>query len=175
MTPQPAEWPRAGQDTDVDRALTALYRQHYRALVRLVALLVRDVATAEKVVQDCFVAMHGRWRQFGDSDAALSYLRESVVNRSRLAPRPWAADGRRALRSAPGQPGPEHGGIALVEQAAIVAALHELPRRQREALVLRYYGNLSQVQVAAAMGVGAGAVQVHLTRAMNALQGVLQD
>ena len=68
---------------DADRAVTALYSSHYRSLVRLAALLVRDVATAEEVVQDSFVAMHGGWRRLRDSDKALSYLRQSVVNRSR--------------------------------------------------------------------------------------------
>ena len=72
----PADW-------DADRAVTALYSTHYRSLVRLAALLVRDVATAEEVVQDSFVAMHGGWRRLRDSDKALSYLRQSVVNRSR--------------------------------------------------------------------------------------------
>ncbi len=72
----PADW-------DADGAVTALYSTHYRSLVRLAALLLRDVATAEEVVQDSFVAMHGSWRRLRDSDKALSYLRQSVVNRSR--------------------------------------------------------------------------------------------
>ena len=71
-----AEW-------DAERAVTALYGTHYRPLVRLAALLVRDDATAEEVVQDSFVAMHASWRRLRDTDKALSYLRQSVVNRSR--------------------------------------------------------------------------------------------
>src|ERR1700722_16770788 len=72
----PADW-------DADRAVTELYSTHYRSLVRLAALLVRDIGTAEEVVQDSFVAMHGGWRRLRDSEKALSYLRQSVVNRSR--------------------------------------------------------------------------------------------
>jgi DNA-directed RNA polymerase specialized sigma subunit, sigma24 homolog len=72
----PAEW-------DADQAVTAMYSEHYRSLVRLAALLVRDVATAEEVVQDSFIAMHTAWRRIRDNDKALSYLRQSVVNRSR--------------------------------------------------------------------------------------------
>jgi len=71
----PADW-------DADRAITELYGTHYRSLVRLAAVLLRDVATAEEVVQDSFVAMHGSWRRLRDSDKALSYLQQSVVNRS---------------------------------------------------------------------------------------------
>ena len=68
---------------DADRAVTAIYSEHYRSLVRLAAFLVRDNATAEEVVQDSFVAMHGAWRRLRDTDKALSYLRQTVVNRSR--------------------------------------------------------------------------------------------
>jgi RNA polymerase sigma factor (sigma-70 family) len=176
MTPQPAGRPREEHAADADGVLAALYRDHYLSLVRLSALLVRDVAGAEKVVQDSFVAMHARWRRLGDSDRALSYLRESVVNRSRLAPRPVVAQ----ERSAPGPPPPgptgeRHRAIALLERSTVVAALRGLPRRQREALVLRYYGNLSETQVAAAMRISEAAVHGHTARAMTALHSVLQD
>jgi DNA-directed RNA polymerase specialized sigma24 family protein len=75
--------PVIGIDWDADRAVTELYSTHYRSLVRLAALLIRDVATAEEMVQESFVAMHSGWRRLCDSDKALSYIRQSVVNRSR--------------------------------------------------------------------------------------------
>src|SRR5262249_11197656 len=75
--------PGSRADSDAERAVTALYARHYAPLVRLAALLVRDVATAEEVVQDSFIALHASWPRLRDSDAALSYLRQSVVNRSR--------------------------------------------------------------------------------------------
>ena len=71
-----------------DRAVTELYSLHYHRLVRLAALLVRDVPTAEDVVQDSFVAMHGRWSRLREPDLALAYLRQTVVNRSRSVLRP---------------------------------------------------------------------------------------
>ena len=46
-----------------DEAVTLLYSNHYRSLVRLAGLLVRDEPTAEEVVQDCFIAVHGRWHR----------------------------------------------------------------------------------------------------------------
>jgi RNA polymerase sigma factor (sigma-70 family) len=52
--------------------------------------------------------------------------------------------------------------------------LHRLPARQREALVLRYYGEFSEAQIASAMGISRGAVKVHTARAMSALRGVLE-
>src|SRR5215472_10793816 len=70
---------RCGPD---NHTLAALYRVHYRPLVRQAALLVGDAA-AEDVVQDSFVAMHGAWRRLRDTDKAGYYLRRSVINRSR--------------------------------------------------------------------------------------------
>src|ERR1039458_2079143 len=95
---------RAAVEWDADRAVTAIYSEHYRSLVRLAAFLVRDTATAEEVVQDSFVAMHGAWRRLRDSDKALSYLRQSVVNRSRPALRHQLMPDRDAPHIAHGIP-----------------------------------------------------------------------
>ena len=159
---------------DADRAVTALYSTHYRSLVRLAALLLRDVATAEEVVQDSFVAMHGGWRRLRDSEKALSYLRQSVVNRSRSVLRHRVVVDRNAPKPAPDMPSAEQGAIAQLERSAVVTALRTLPARQREALVLRYYGDLSEAQIAAAMGISRGAVKSHTARAMSSLRSVLE-
>jgi RNA polymerase sigma-70 factor (sigma-E family) len=161
-------------DLDADRAVTELYHAHYRALVRLAMLLVRDVATAEEVVQDSFVAMHGGWRRLRDSEKALSYLRQSVVNRSRSVLRHRMVVDRNAPKPAPDMPSAEHGAIAALERSAVVGALRTLPTRQREAIVLRYYADLSEAQIASAMGISRGAVKSHTARAMTALRGVLE-
>ena len=163
----PADW-------DADRAVTALYAAHYRSLVRLAALLVRDVATAEEVVQESFVSMHGGWRRLRDSEKALSYLRQSVVNRSRSVLRHRVVVDRNAPKPPPDMPSAEQGAITLLERSAVVAALRTLPARQREALVLRYYGDLSEAQIAGAMGISRGAVKSHTARAMSALRVVLE-
>ncbi|HEX9540951.1 MAG TPA: SigE family RNA polymerase sigma factor [Streptosporangiaceae bacterium] len=162
-----AEW-------DADRAVTAIYTTHYRSLVRLAAFLVRDVGTAEEVVQDSFVAMHGAWRRLRDSEKALSYLRQSVVNRSRSVLRHRMVVDRNAPKPAPDMPSAEHGAIVLMERSAVVSALRALPARQREALVLRYYGDFSEAQIASAMGISRGAVKSHTARAMSALRTVLE-
>ena len=161
-------------DWDADRAVTVLYAAHYRSLVRLAALLLRDVATAEEVVQDSFVAMHDGWRRLRDNDKALSYLRQSVVNRSRSVLRHQVVVDKNAPKPAPDMPSAEQGAIALLERSAVVTALRTLPRRQREALVLRFYGDLSEAQIAATMGISKGAVKSHTARAMTALRSVLE-
>lgn len=160
---------------DADQAVTALYSGHYRSLVRLAALLVRDVATAEEVVQDAFVAMHGAWRRLRDPDKALSYLRQSVVNRSRSVLRHRAVVEKYAPKGMPDAPSAEVGAITQLERSAVVEALSKLPARQREALVLRYYADLSEAEIAKSMGISRGAVKSHTARGMSALRNVLEQ
>jgi RNA polymerase sigma-70 factor (sigma-E family) len=167
LTAAPLEW-------DADRAVTAIYSEHYRSLVRLAAFLVRDSATAEEVVQDSFVAMHGAWRRLRDTDKALSYLRQSVVNRSRSVLRHRVVVDKNTPKPPPDMPSAEHGAIIQLERSAVVTALRALPERQREALVLRYYGDMSEAQIASLMGISRGAVKSHTARAMSALRTVLE-
>jgi len=160
---------------DADQALTALYSANYRSLVRLAAMLVRDAGTAEEVVQDAFVAMHGGWRRLRDPDKALSYLRQSVVNRSRSVLRHRAVVEKYAPKGLPDAPSAEAGAIGELERSAVIEALHRLPARQREALVLRYYADLSEAEIASAMGISRGAVKSHTARGMAALRNVLEQ
>src|SRR5690242_11270612 len=92
---------RAAADWGAGRALAELYAAHYQPLVRLAALLVRDMGTAEEVVQDSFVAMHASWRRLRDSGKASSYLRRCVVNRSRSVLRHQMIAGRNMLMLQP--------------------------------------------------------------------------
>jgi RNA polymerase sigma-70 factor (sigma-E family) len=161
-------------ETNADRAVTELYSAHYRSLVRLAALLVRDLGTAEEVVQDAFVAMHGGWHRLRDNDKALAYLRQAVVNRSRSVLRHRQVVDRNAPKPAPDMPSAEHGAIALFERSAVIAAMRTLPARQREALVLRFYADMPEAQIAETMGISRGAVKSHTARAMQALRTVLE-
>jgi RNA polymerase sigma-70 factor (sigma-E family) len=159
---------------DAARAVTEIYTTHYRSLVRLAALLVRDVATAEEVVQDSFIAMHGAWRRLRDTEKALSYLRQSVVNRSRSVLRHRMVVDKNAPKPAPDMPSAEQGALSLLERSAVIAALRTLPLRQREALVLKFYADLSEAQIATAMGISRGAVKSHTARGVAALRVVLE-
>jgi RNA polymerase sigma-70 factor (sigma-E family) len=161
-------------DWDATGAVTAIYSTHYRSLVRLAVLLVRDVATAEEVVQDSFIAMHSAWRRLRDSDKALSYLRQSVVNRSRSVLRHRVVVDRNAPKAAPDMPSAEQGALSLLERSAVIAALRTLPLRQREALVLKYYADLSEAQIASTMGISRGAVKSHTARGTASLRSILE-
>ena len=125
-------------------------------------------------MQDSFVAMHGAWRRIRDSEKALSYLRQSVVNRSRSVLRHRMVVDKNAPKPAPDEPSAEHGAFALLDRSAVIAALRTLPPRQREALVLRFYADMSEAQIANAMSISRGAVKSHTARAMQALRVVLE-
>ena len=159
---------------DADAAIAEIYGLHYRSLVRLATLLVHDNATAEEVVQDSFVALHAGLHRLRDSEKTLAYLRAAVVNRGRSVLRHRVVVDRNAPKPAPDMPSAEHGALTLLERSSVVAALRSLPERQREVVVLRFYGDLSEAQIASAMGITRGAVKSHTSRAMAALRSVLE-
>ena len=164
---EPAAW-------SADLAVIELYSMHYTALVRLAAMLVRDTPTAEEVVQDSFVAMHDGWERLRDTEKALAYMRQAVVNRSRSVLRHRMVVEKNQQKPPPDMPSAEHGALALVERSAVIAALRDLPERQREAIVLRYYADLSEAEIAAAMKISRGAVKSHTSRGMAALRVALE-
>jgi RNA polymerase sigma-70 factor (sigma-E family) len=160
---------------DADAAVEQLYAAHWRQLVRLSVLLVHDQAAAEDVVQDAFVAMHGRWSRLRDPDKALAYLRQAVVNRSRSALRHRVVVERHARTSSAGDvtvDGPTVGGA---RRDAVRDALLRLSERQREVLVLRYYLDWSEAQIADTLGISRGAVKAHAHRGSAALRELLGD
>jgi RNA polymerase sigma-70 factor (sigma-E family) len=160
-----------------DEALELLYAAHWRRLVRLAVLLVQDLGTAEEIVQESFVAVHGRWSGLHDPDKALAYLRRSVVNRARSHLRHLAVVRRYADREREPEPalGADHTTYDLARRATVLAALRALPRRQREVLVLRYYLDLSEAEIADTLGISRGAVKSHASRGAAALRAHLGE
>jgi RNA polymerase sigma-70 factor (sigma-E family) len=170
--PVPAEW-------DPDAAVEQLYASHYRQLVRLAVLLVRDQGTAEEVVQAAFVAMRRRWRSLRDPDKALAHLRQAVVNRSRsvLGHR---GVGQRYVATRPvlvlcDEPGADETELASQRRARVLDALRRLPQRQREVVALRYYLDLDEADIAATLGISRGAVKAHASRGSAALRTLLEQ
>ena len=160
---------------DADAAVTALYRSHYAAMVRLATLLLRDPAVGEEVVQDAFVALHRRWRRLRDPSHAVAYLRTSVVHGVRSVQRRQSVAARHPEDPLPDAPSAEQGALRSASAEAVVAALRTLPRRQREALVLRYYAGLTESEIAATMKISNGAVKSHAFRGITALRTVLEE
>ncbi|WP_235547515.1 MULTISPECIES: SigE family RNA polymerase sigma factor [unclassified Nocardioides] len=155
-----------------DEALEQLYAAHWRRLVRLSVLLVRDQGVAEEVVQDAFVAVHGRWDRLRDPERALAYLRQAVVNRSRSALRHRAVVARHAERRTASlvEPGADQAALVTDRRAAVLDGLRALPQRQREVLALRYYLDLSEAEIADTLGISRGAVKSHASRGAATLR-----
>ncbi len=161
--------------TDADTAIEALYDAHYVGLVRLAVLLVRDHGTAEEVVQDAFVAVHGRWERLDDRDRALGYLRTAVVNKARSVLRHRVVVARNLPAPPADAPGADTASIDGDRRRAVLDALRALPHRQREVLALRYYLDYSEREIAQTLGISQGAVKSHASRGAAALRDLLED
>jgi RNA polymerase sigma-70 factor (sigma-E family) len=163
---------RAMTDWDADEAVSQLYAAHYTRLVRLSFLLIHDHGRAEEVVQDAFVALHGRWRRLRDPHKTLAYLRQAVVNRSRSELRHRAVVDRNPVQPQPPRESAEDTAIADSVRADLLAAVDRLPRRQREVLILRYFLDLSEAEIADALSISRGSVKSHSSRGITALRSV---
>ena len=158
-----------------DVAVEQLYAAHYRQLVRLSVLLLRDQGAAEEVVQDAFVAMHGRWHTLEEPHRALAYLRQTVVNRSRSVLRHRGVQARHPQQPPADVPGADASALAAERRRSVLDALQKLSERQREVLVLRYYLDLDEAAIADQLGISRGAVKSHASRGAAALRVLLAD
>lgn len=158
-----------------DAAITDLYAAHYVRLVRMATLLQVGEAVAEEVVQDAFVALHRRWRRLRDPAAAVAYLRTSVVHGCRSVHRRRGVAARHPEEPPGHAPSAEQDAVGGAAADAVVEALRGLPGRQREALVLRYYGGLSESEIASAMKISNGAVKSHASRGLAGLRDAMAD
>lgn len=157
-------------DAPAGDPLAALYVLHYRSLVRLAALLIDDTAACEDIVQEAYVSLAAgrRLERMRDPNAALSYLRTTVLNlarsslRRRLVASKYAPLVHRSERV-------DDRVVEVVDRTAIIRAMRTLPRRMREAVALRYYADLTEAQAADVMGVSVGAVKSYTSRGLERL------
>ncbi len=159
---------------DADEAVTRLYASHYASLVRLAAMLVRSTEEAEEVVQDAFVALHGRWRRLREPDRAIGYLRQTVVNTARSRLRRRGVEQRHRPAPLADVASAEQVVLATETRRSVIAAVRTLPERQREAIALRYFADLSEADTAATMGISRGAVKSHTFRGIAALRELME-
>jgi RNA polymerase sigma-70 factor (sigma-E family) len=155
-------------------ALESLYRDTHRSLVRLATLLLSDQQRAEDVVQDVFVDLFERWGRLRSQQSLEGYVRTAVAHAAVSAHR----HRRVAERHRPDPVGPvdsaEVTALSRLRRSEIIGALDALPQRQRQVVVLRYYGGLSEADIARALGVSRGAVKSHCSRALRNLRPVLE-
>jgi RNA polymerase sigma factor (sigma-70 family) len=168
--PDPRTPPEAWQQ------VTALYEAHALGLVKLAKVMLGDQSAAEDIVQEAFLGLYRNW-PLRDPERALGYLRASVLNGCRTAHRATARHDRALLHT------PRSQDIVSAEESALIgevnrevmAALRALPDRQREAVVLRYYLDLSEDQAAQAMNVSRGTVKSTTARGRAALARMLKE
>ena len=149
--------------------LHEMYERHYADLVRLACLLVDHTEAAEEVVQDAFVRLYGALDRIEDDAATPAYLRSIVMNGARSKLRH-----RQVVRRHPPTPEPhaeaaDAGAVLHEDQREVIEALRTLPTRQRECLVLRYYGGCSEAEIAETLGIARGTVKSSISRAMAAM------
>lgn len=154
--------------------LAALYAAHRHSLVRMAVLLVDDLASAEDVVQDAFIAFHRHATELNDPGSAPGYLRVCVVNGARsMLRRRQVARKYQHLGMQPDEAAADTEAMLADEHRTVLRALRRLPDRQREVLTLRYWSDLSDAQIAEALGISKGAVKSNASRGMRRLGEIL--
>ena len=164
--------------TDVDVTtdlLTETYQRHYSSLLRLAALLLDDLASCEDVVQEAFIRVHAARTRVREADKLLAYLRQTVVNLSRSTLRRRLLGLKLLPKPMPDAASAEEGAYAALEKDALIQALRGLQRRQREVLVLRYFSDMTEAQVASALGLSIGSVKAYGSRGIEALRVRMEE
>jgi RNA polymerase sigma-70 factor (sigma-E family) len=155
-------------------AVTALYRAHALGLIRLAVVMLGDRPAAEDVVQEAFCGLYRRWHTLSDTGKALSYVRSSVINGCRSVLR--RRTGRQAhLADDPLGESAESAVLVSEEHQQVLSAIRRLPDRQREALVLRFYLDLDEGEIASSMRISRGTVKSTTSRALAALGRILGE
>ena len=156
--------------------IAGLYAAHRLQLVRMAVLLVDDIGSAEDVVHDAFTTLHLNQERVREPAAALGYLRTTVVNNARsvLRKRQTARRHLNLARLEAAEPADSELMLATAHQE-VLAAVRQLPPRQREVLTLRYWANLSEVEIAQALGISRGAVKSNASRGMDKLESILGE
>jgi RNA polymerase sigma-70 factor (sigma-E family) len=149
--------------------LSELYTRHGPAAQRLAFLLTGDRALAEDLVQEAFVRVVGRFGHLRVPDAFASYLRRTIVNlhtsqlRRRRLERAWLERERGHVTSTDAMPD-------LGAREELWTAVLELPARQRAAIVLRFYEDLSERETAEVLRCSPAAAKALTARAMESLR-----
>jgi RNA polymerase sigma-70 factor (sigma-E family) len=159
--------------TTVDH-LTETYRAHYRSLLGLAALLLDDTASCEDVVQEAFIRVHSARSRVRDPEKTLAYLRQTVVNLSRSALRRRILGLKLLSKPMPDMASAEEGAYEILERDQLKAAMRALQRRQREVLVLRYFADMTEAQVAETLGISLGSVKAYGSRGLAALRVAME-
>lgn len=160
-------------DADVDALVVRLFEEEGRSLVRLVRLFVDDRNAAEDLVQEGFIRLARNAHKIKDETKAAAYLRSIVLNLTRDHNRRGLVSLRHHLPLDDRRASTEDEIILRDDQQAVIDVLRELPHRQRDCIVLRYYEELGIDDIAAAFGISRNSVKTHLRRGLAAMESAL--
>jgi RNA polymerase sigma-70 factor (sigma-E family) len=163
------------REPDAGQAVTALYREHAVGLTRLAVAMLGDRPAAEEVVQEAFCGLYRRWSHISDPAKSLPYVRSAVLNGCRSVIRRRSRQDGRTAAAEPAAASAEYDVLIGEEHREVLQAVRRLPRRQREALMLRYFADLDPPEIARAMGISPGTVKSTLSRGIAALGQMLGD
>ena len=156
-------------------AVTELYEAHALGMIRLAYIMLGDRSSAEDVVQEAFCGLYRRWPYLCDPGSGVYYVRSSVLNGCRSVLRRNNAHASRATTGyQPSADSAESAVLTGEERREVIRALRRLPQRQREALVLRFYLDLSAEETATTMGINPGSVRSAIHRGLASLGRMLQ-
>jgi RNA polymerase sigma-70 factor (sigma-E family) len=155
-------------------AVGALYQASAVSLIRLAYVMLGDRPTAEDVVQEAFCGLYRRWDRLAEADSAQYYVRASVLNGCRSVLRRRAARRRGVAYELPAVSA-EAVVLSGEEREEVMRAVGRLPHRQREALVLRFYLDLPDEQIARVMGIRQSTVRSTAHRGLEALGRALKE
>jgi RNA polymerase sigma-70 factor (ECF subfamily) len=155
---------------DVDRLVVALFEQEGHSLVRLARLFVDDRNAAEDLVQEAFIRLARSAGRIEDPAKAAAYLRSIVLNLARDHNRRGLVSLRHQLPFDDRRASVEDEIALRDDQRRVVEALRDLPHRQRDCLVLRYYHELGIDDIAVTLSISANSVKTHLRRGLDALE-----
>ena len=167
----------SGGVTDPDRLVADLFATEARSLVRLARIFCDDRNAAEDLVQEAFIRLYRSAHRLRDADKAAPYLRSIVINLARDHNRRGLMSLRHqeALTPESDPEAPEDLIVRNERQEVVLAAIRLLSPRQRECLVLRFYLELSESQIAEALDISSNSVKTHCRRGMAALQTRLES
>ena len=154
-------------------SLAELYERYAVDAIRLAHVILGDRQAAEDTVQDAFVRMAGRLRHIRDRDAFPRYLRRTVVNLCRMRIR--RARLERALTTFARDPSVASHEAAISEREAIRSAIGKLSERQRIAIALRYYDDMSDEEIAEVLSCRRSTVRSLISRAIPRLREEIGD
>lgn len=155
-----------GAALDVDSLVVRLFEQEGRSLVRLVRLFVDDRNAAEDLVQEGFIRLARNAHRIRDEAKAVAYLRSIVLNLARDHNRRGLVSLRHHLPTDPERASTEDEIVLRDDQQQVIDVLRELPHRQRDCVVLRYYEELGIDEIAATLEISPNSVKTHLKRAL---------